>query len=75
MAGIILWMGIGSTFFTHRTEASTQNFLQQMQRPPGAYNVDVPANHSTNDLDHFSAPDGIGSPVASGSAANLVNSK
>ncbi len=33
MAAIILWMGIGSPFFTRRTEASTQNVLQLMQRP------------------------------------------
>ena len=39
MAAIILWMGIGSAFFTRRTEASTQNVLQQMQRPPQAYNA------------------------------------
>src|ERR1035437_3905634 len=38
MAAIILWMGIGSPFFTRRTEASTQNLLQLMQRPQ-AYNA------------------------------------
>jgi NADH-quinone oxidoreductase subunit M len=32
MAVITLWMGIGSTFFTHRTAASSQNVLDQMQR-------------------------------------------
>jgi len=32
MAVITLWMGIGSTFFTHRTAASSQNILDQMQR-------------------------------------------
>jgi NADH-quinone oxidoreductase subunit M len=50
MAIIILWMGIGSPFFTRRTEASTQNVLQQMQRPPQAYNVGVTPNSSTNIL-------------------------
>jgi NADH-quinone oxidoreductase subunit M len=32
MAVITLWMGVGSTFFTHRTAASSQNILEQMQR-------------------------------------------
>ncbi len=32
-AAVILWMGIGSTVFTRRMEASTQNVLNQMQRP------------------------------------------
>jgi NADH-quinone oxidoreductase subunit M len=38
MAVIILWMGIGSAAFTRRTEASTRNVLQLMQRPQ-AYNA------------------------------------
>jgi NADH-quinone oxidoreductase subunit M len=50
MAVIILWMGIGSTFFTRRTEAATQNILQQMQRPPQAYNVGLTPNTSASDL-------------------------
>ncbi len=32
MAVLTLWMGIGSTFFTHRFAASSQNILDQMQR-------------------------------------------
>jgi len=32
LAVITLWMGIGSTFFTHRFAASSQNILDQMQR-------------------------------------------
>jgi NADH:ubiquinone oxidoreductase subunit 5 (subunit L)/multisubunit Na+/H+ antiporter MnhA subunit len=32
MAVLILWMGLGSTFFTHRFAASSQNVLDQMQR-------------------------------------------
>jgi NADH-quinone oxidoreductase subunit M len=32
MAVITLWMGIGSTFFTHRFAASSQNILDQMRR-------------------------------------------
>jgi NADH-quinone oxidoreductase subunit M len=50
MAAFILWMGIGSVFFTRRT----QNILQQMQRPQ-AYNAGVPLHGgagSTFDLDH-----------------------
>jgi hypothetical protein len=38
MAALILWMGIGSPFFTRRTEAYTQNVLHLMQRPQ-AYNA------------------------------------
>ena len=38
MAAIMLWMGIGSPFFTRRTEAATQNILQLMNRPE-AYNA------------------------------------
>jgi NADH-quinone oxidoreductase subunit M len=38
MAAMILWMGIGSTDFTRRFEASSQNVLQLMQRP-GGYNA------------------------------------
>jgi NADH-quinone oxidoreductase subunit M len=38
MAVIMLWMGIGSPFFTRRTEAYTQNVLQLMRRP-GPYNA------------------------------------
>ena len=33
LAAVMLWMGIGSTLFTRRTEASSQNVLLQMQRP------------------------------------------
>jgi NADH-quinone oxidoreductase subunit M len=32
MAVLILWMGLDSTFFTHRFAASSQNVLDQMQR-------------------------------------------
>jgi len=32
MAVLTLWMGVGSTFFTHRFAASSQNILDQMQR-------------------------------------------
>jgi NADH-quinone oxidoreductase subunit M len=38
LAAMMLWMGVGSTFFTRRTEAATQNILQFMKRPE-AYDV------------------------------------
>jgi NADH-quinone oxidoreductase subunit M len=53
MAALILWMGVGSPFFTRRTEAYTQNVLQLMQRPE-AYNAGGARTHGTSgvDLDH-----------------------
>jgi len=69
LAAVILWMGIGSPFVTRRTETSTQNILQLMQRPQAYYAGGV------NDLDH---PAGLASganAAVSGSAASLVNSK
>ncbi len=33
MAAVVLWMGIGSPMFTRRMEASSQQVLNQMQRP------------------------------------------
>ena len=57
MAAFILWMGIGSPFFTRRTEGSTQNVLQLMQRPQ-AYNAGGRLSHGTAsamDLDHAPA--------------------
>jgi NADH-quinone oxidoreductase subunit M len=41
LAVVILWMGIGSAAFTHRTEASARNVLVLMQRPQ-AYNAGGP---------------------------------
>jgi NADH-quinone oxidoreductase subunit M len=77
MAAFILWMGIGSVFFTRRTEAYAQNILQQMQRPQ-AYNAGVPLHGgagSTVDLDHapMTVP-GLDS-AAYGGAADSVKSK
>ena len=46
MAALMLYMGIGSFFFTRRTEVSTENVLQQMQRSE-AYNDSVPAAHGS----------------------------
>jgi NADH-quinone oxidoreductase subunit M len=33
LAAVILWMGVASPIFTHRIEASSQQVLNQMQRP------------------------------------------
>jgi type II secretory pathway component PulM len=76
MAAIILWMGIGSPFFTRRTEAYTQNVLQQMQRPQ-AYNAGGarPLGTSNTDLDHATAmPRGLNA-AALGSLADSVKLK
>jgi hypothetical protein len=47
-------MGIGSPFFTRRTEAYTQNVLQLMRRQ-GAYNAEIGRG--------FPAPPAAGAPV------------
>jgi NADH-quinone oxidoreductase subunit M len=76
MAALMLFMGIRSPFFTRRTEASTQNILQEMQRPQ-AYNAGKAPGGGINriDLDHAPAvPHGINT-AAIGSAANSVNLK
>ena len=69
MAAIILWMGIGSPFFTRRIEASTQNVLQEMKRPQG-YNAGVQnkSDMSVMNLLHFNA-------AVSGGGVDLVKSK
>src|SRR5258708_9801857 len=36
MAIVMLWMGIGSPFFTKRMESTMQNILQEMHRPPAS---------------------------------------
>jgi NADH-quinone oxidoreductase subunit M len=43
MAVVILWMGIGSAGFTRRTESSTRNVFELMQRPQ-AYNARATAS-------------------------------
>ncbi|MGC0773436.1 MAG: NADH-quinone oxidoreductase subunit M, partial [Candidatus Acidiferrum sp.] len=43
MAVIILWMGLGSTFITGRTAVASQSVLDQMARPPRAYDALAPA--------------------------------
>ncbi|MGC2231730.1 MAG: NADH-quinone oxidoreductase subunit M, partial [Candidatus Acidiferrum sp.] len=42
-AVVILWMGIGSTFITSRTAAASQSVLDQMDRPPRAFEAGLPA--------------------------------
>jgi NADH-quinone oxidoreductase subunit M len=55
MAAFMVWMGIGSTFFTRRTEAYTQNVLQLMQRPQ-AYNAGGASTYGTSSMDLDHAP-------------------
>jgi NADH-quinone oxidoreductase subunit M len=43
IAVITLWMGIGSTFITGRTANASQSVLDQMVRPPRAYETVAPA--------------------------------
>ena len=69
MAAVILWMGIGSPFFTSRMETSTQNVLQLMRRP-GAYDAG-----GRNDLDHPAMPASRADAAPFGGVASLVNSK
>jgi hypothetical protein len=78
MAALILWMGIGSPFFTRRTEAYTQNVLQLMQRPQ-AYNANGARIHSTSgstmDLDHAPVTARGLDTAAYGSVADSVKLK
>jgi hypothetical protein len=73
MAALILWMGIGSPFFTRRTESYTQNVLQLMQRPQ-AYNArGTRTNGSVNtDFDHapMTAP-GLNTAAYAGAADSV----
>jgi hypothetical protein len=59
MSIVMLWMGIGSTYFTRRTAAASQAVIDQVepQRPyearvpaAGGIRADVHAAGSTNDL-------------------------
>ncbi|MGB7281846.1 MAG: NADH-quinone oxidoreductase subunit M [Candidatus Acidiferrum sp.] len=47
MAVIILWMGLGSTFITGRTAAASQSVLDQMARPPRAFDALTPSKPLT----------------------------
>jgi NADH-quinone oxidoreductase subunit M len=42
MAVITLWMGVGSVFITGRTAAASQSVIEQMTRPPRAYDARTP---------------------------------
>ncbi len=66
MAILTLWMGVGSTFFTNRFAASSQNVLDQMQRsgpqeaatpaPPNGKAVSIVIPSGARDLLLLSAP-------------------
>ena len=77
MAAIILWMGIGSPFFTRRIAASTQNVLQQMQRPHAAYDAGDLRNQDWNSikLGHSTFPVSSANSAPLGIAADTVNLK
>jgi len=49
LAAFMLWMGIGSPYFTRRMEASTQGVLQMMQRPQ-AYDARGMHNHDMDGM-------------------------
>ena len=72
MAAVILWMGIGSPWFTHRTERSTDNLLQLMRRPQ-AYDAGGGHNHELNSMDELAAPSVRVSPPAPGVLTTPVN--
>jgi NADH-quinone oxidoreductase subunit M len=42
-AVVILWMGLGATFITRRTAVASQSVLDQMARPPQAFDALAPA--------------------------------
>ena len=67
MAVVILWMGIGSTFITGRTATASQSVLDQMARPPRAFDADVPVK--TVPLARFNRP-----PVWPAGSAQQANS-
>jgi len=76
IAALILWMGIGSPFFTRRTEAYTQNVLQLMQRPQ-AYNAGglQLRGPSGKDADHAPATASGLTTAAMRGSADSVKSK
>ena len=76
LAAFMLWMGIGSPFFTRRTEAYTQNVLQLMQRPE-AYNAGGARTHGASgvDLVHVSVTAPGLNTAAYGSVADSVKLK
>ena len=78
MAAVILWMGIGSPFFTRRIEASAQNVLQLMQRPQSAYDAGMNrggVEMNARNLNRPAIPAPSGNVALAGNAADTVNSK
>jgi NADH-quinone oxidoreductase subunit M len=78
MAAVILWMGIGSPFFTRRIEASAQNVLQLMQRPQAAYDAGIYIeSHGFTRLkqEWTRVPFPAAKIAAAGNAADTVNAK
>jgi NADH-quinone oxidoreductase subunit M len=65
MAVVTLWMGIGSVFITSRTAAASQSVIDQMTRPPRAYDAQTPPT---------AAPQVGPQPNGSASAAQKPNS-
>jgi NADH-quinone oxidoreductase subunit M len=55
MAGVTLWMGINSPFFTHRFAASCQTVLEQMQRPQRPELAAIPSKPVTQASDAVAA--------------------
>ena len=47
MSVIMLWMGIGSTYFTRRTAAASQTIIDQVE-PQRPYEASVPAGVDKN---------------------------
>jgi hypothetical protein len=58
-------MGIGSVFITGRTAAASQSVIEQMTRPPRAYDVQTPGK---------ATPEGGQQTSGSASAARKQNS-
>ena len=72
VAVIALWMGIGSTFITNRTATASQSVLDQMARPPRAYEAAVPAKPALAALPPIHAATGL--PDSSTRAPQKQNS-
>jgi len=78
MAAIVLWMGIGSPFFTRRTEATTQSILLLMNRPQAvdAAGVQVPGlRDGASSTNRPAMTLAVENPAMSGNAAYTVNLK
>jgi NADH-quinone oxidoreductase subunit M len=78
MAAIVLWMGIGSPFFTRRTEATTQSILLLMQRPQAvdARGLQAPGlRGAASNTNRPAMTPGSETPATSGNTAYTVNLK